>query len=115
MMGAAPVAPALAQSNNPAGASASVKSVADLTRGLQSQPGFIDVWRDAAKGRVLLSVASLEQPFLLLSSLPYALGSNDVGLDRGQAGDMRMVHFEKHGAKLFLVQDNTAYLSLIHI
>ena len=75
MMGAAPVAPALAQSNNPAGASASVKSVADLTRGLQSQPGFIDVWRDAAKGRVLLSVASLEQPFLLLSSLPYALGS----------------------------------------
>ena len=111
MMGAAPVVPALAQSNNPAGASASVKSVADLTRGLQSQPGFIDVWRDAAKGRVLLSVASLDQPFLLLSSLPYALGSNDVGLDRGQAGDMRMVHFEKHGAKLFLVQDNTAYIA----
>ena len=111
MLGAAPVAPALAQSNHPAGAPASAKSVADVTRGLQSQPGFIDVWRDAAKGRVLLSVASLEQPFLLLSSLPYALGSNDVGLDRGQAGDMRMVHFEKHGAKLFLVQDNTAYIA----
>ena len=111
MLGAAPVAPALAQSNNPGGASASAKSVADVTRGLPSQPGFIDVWRDAAKGRVLLSVASLEQPFLLLSSLPYALGSNDVGLDRGQAGDMRMVHFEKHGAKLFLVQDNTAYIA----
>ncbi|USX24386.1 zinc-dependent metalloprotease [Oxalobacteraceae bacterium OTU3CINTB1] len=111
MLGAAPVAPALAQSNNSGGASASAKSVADVTRGLQSQPGFIDVWRDAAKGRVLLSVASLEQPFLLLSSLPYALGSNDVGLDRGQAGDMRMVRFEKHGAKLFLVQDNTAYIA----
>ncbi|MBP1202156.1 hypothetical protein JOD97_000170 [Duganella sp. 1411] len=110
MLGAVPVAPALAQSNNPAGAPAA-KSVSDVTRGLQSQPGFIDVWRDAAKGRVLLSVAMLEQPFLLLSSLPYALGSNDVGLDRGQAGDMRMVHFEKHGAKLFLVQDNTGYIA----
>ncbi|HEX7985981.1 MAG TPA: zinc-dependent metalloprotease [Duganella sp.] len=110
MLGAVPVAPALAQSNNPAGAPAA-KSVADVTRGLQSQPGFIDVWRDAAKGRVLLSVATLEQPFLLLSSLPYALGSNDVGLDRGQAGDMRMVHFEKHGGKLFLVQDNTGYIA----
>lgn len=111
MLGVAPVVPALAQSNQPAGASASAKSVADVTRGLQSQPGFIDVWRDAVKGRVLLSVASLEQPFLLLSSLPYALGSNDVGLDRGQAGDMRMVHFEKHGAKLFLVQENTGYIA----
>jgi len=111
MLGAVPVVPALAQSNNSPAASASAKSLADLTRGLQAQPGFIDVWRDNAKGRVLLLVVSLEQPFLLLSSLPYALGSNDVGLDRGQAGDMRMVHFEKHGAKLFLVQDNTAYIA----
>lgn len=111
MAGAAPVAPALAQSTNPAGAPAAAKSVADVTRGMQSQAGFIDVWRDTAKGRVLLSVVQLEQPFLLLSSLPYALGSNDVGLDRGQAGDMRMVHFEKHGAKLFLVQDNTGYIA----
>src|SRR5471032_3383469 len=55
-----------------------------LTRGLQSQPGFIDIWRDVDKGRVLLSVAQLDQPFLLATSLPYALGSNDVGLDRAQ-------------------------------
>jgi hypothetical protein len=114
MLGAAPAvvpAPALAQSNNPAGASAAVKTIADITRGLQPQPGFIDVWRDAGKGRVLLSVVALDQPFLLLSSLPYALGSNDVGLDRGQAGDIRMVHFEKHGARLFLVQENTGYIA----
>jgi hypothetical protein len=92
-------------------AAPNAKSIAEVTRGLQSQPGFIDVWRDTDKGRVLLSVAALEQPFLLLSSLPYALGSNDVGLDRGQPGDMRMVHFEKHGARLFLVQDNTSYIA----
>ncbi|MYM83521.1 DUF5117 domain-containing protein [Duganella sp. FT50W] len=90
---------------------ATARQVADVTRGLQSQPGFIDVWRDTTKGRVLLSVGVLEQPFLLVSSLPYALGSNDVGLDRAQSGEMRMVHFEKHGGKLFLVQENTAYVA----
>jgi hypothetical protein len=84
-------------------------TIADATRGLQSLPGFLDVWRDADKGRVLLSVSALDQPFLLLTSLPYALGSNDVGLDRAQAGEMRMVHFEKHGKRLFLVQENTRY------
>jgi hypothetical protein len=114
LTGAAPllVAPARAQvPSQSAASSPAVKHIADVTRGLQSQPGFIDVWRDIDKGRVLLSVAVLEQPFLLLSSLPYALGSNDVGLDRGQPGEMRMVHFEKHGARLFLVQDNTRYVA----
>lgn len=86
-------------------------ALAQATRGLQSQPGFIDVWRDTDKGRVLLSVGGLNQSFLLVSSLPYALGSNDVGLDRGQAGEMRMAHFEKHGKRLFLVQDNTRYIA----
>jgi hypothetical protein len=90
-------------------ATAHLVTIADATRGLQSLPGFLDIWRDADKGRVLLSVSALNQPFLLLTSLPYALGSNDVGLDRAQAGEMRMVHFEKHGKRLFLVQENTRY------
>jgi len=102
---------AIAAGAEAAASTPAVKQFTDVTRGLQSQPGFIDVWRDIAKGRVLLSVGALEQPFLLASSLPYALGSNDVGLDRAQSGDMRMVHFEKHGGKLFLVQDNTSYVA----
>jgi hypothetical protein len=111
MSGAAPLAPAADSVAPSASGAPAVKQTADVTRGLQPQPGFIDVWRDTGKDRVLLSVAALEQPFLLVSSLPYALGSNDVGLDRGQPGEMRMVHFEKHGARLFLVQDNTAYIA----
>lgn len=87
------------------------KTLSDHTRGLQAQPGFIDLWRDADKGRVLLSVSTLDQPFLLVSSLPYALGSNDVGLDRGQPGEVKMVRFQKHGSRLFLVQDNTRFVA----
>jgi hypothetical protein len=84
-------------------------SMADATRNLAPQPGFIDLWRDAAQGRVLLSVAAQAEPFLLVLSLPYGLGSNDIGLDRGKHQDARMVQFERRGARLFLVEHNTRY------
>ncbi len=90
---------------------AAPKTLAEHTLGLQSQPGFIDLWRDAGKGRVLLSIAAFDQPFLLVSSLPYGLGSNDVGLDRGQAGEVKVVRFEKRGSRVFLVQDNTSFIA----
>lgn len=90
-------------------ADAAPASFAEQTRPLQAAPGFIDLWRDAEKGRVLLAVAQLDQPFLLLSSLPYALGSNDVGLDRNQPGELKLVRFQKYGKRLFLVQDNTKF------
>ena len=85
------------------------KTIAALTAKLPDQPGFLHVWRDADKGRVLMSVTALDTPFLMSTSLPYALGSNDVGLDRGQPGEVRMVRFVKRGSRLFLEQDNTRY------
>ncbi|GAB2841814.1 zinc-dependent metalloprotease [Pseudoduganella ginsengisoli] len=90
---------------------APTKTLQEQTQGLAAQAGFIDLWRDTAQGRVLLGVSALDQPFLLMSSLPYALGSNDVGLDRRQSGDVKMVRFQKHGARLFLVQDNTRFMA----
>jgi hypothetical protein len=87
------------------------KTVTELTSSLAHQGGFIDLWRDIDKGRVLLSVANLNQPFMLVTSLPHGLGSNDVGLDRGQASEPKLVHFEKRGARLFLVQRNTRFIA----
>jgi hypothetical protein len=87
------------------------KTILEATRNLAPQSGFIDLWRDTDKGRVLLSVASLDQPFLMITSLPHGLGSNDVGLDRGQASEPKLVHFEKRGSRLFLVQRNTRYIA----
>jgi hypothetical protein len=102
LLGAAPVISAEAP-----------KTMAEITRPLAAQPGFIDVWRDADQGKVLLSLspASFGTPFLMLTSLPYGLGSNDVGLDRGQAGQVKLVHFEKRGARVFLVQENTSFVA----
>ena len=71
--------------------------------------GFFDVYRDAAKGRVLLGVHALDTPFLLVTSLPWGLGSNDVGLDRGQSGESHLVEFRRVGPRLLLVEDNTKF------
>jgi len=95
----------------PATAAEAPKTFAEQTQSLAAQPGFIELWRDVGKGRVLLSVRELDQPFLLVSSLPYALGSNDVGLDRAQAGGAKLVRFRKFGERLFLVQENTRFVA----
>ncbi|WP_028109717.1 zinc-dependent metalloprotease [Ferrimonas futtsuensis] len=60
-------------------------------------------------GRLLLTEPALETPMLLLTSLPAGLGSNDVGLDRGQLGHRRLVQFERHGNALVLRQLNPIY------
>jgi len=83
--------------------------IATATRGSEKIDGFFDIYRDAAKGRVLLGVRDLDTPFLLVTSLPWGLGSNDVGLDRGQSGESHLVEFRRAGARLLLVEDNTKF------
>ena len=79
------------------------------THGLVHVPGFLDLYRDEAKGRVLVGLREFEQPFLMISTLPWALGSNDVGLDRGQSSESHLVRFRRVGARVMLVEDNTRF------
>ena len=79
--------------------------------GTTLERGFVDVYRDADGGRVLIGVHQLDTPFLLVTSLPGGLGSNDVGLDRGQVGRQQMVHFRRVGQRLMLVADNTRFVA----
>jgi hypothetical protein len=85
-------------------------SYAEIIAPLKNDKGFFDIYRDAEHGKLLLSVSTLNEPFLLISSMPYGLGSNDVGIDRGAVGETKIVHFEKHGARMFLVQENTHFI-----
>ena len=80
-------------------------------KGMQKKAGLFDVYLNADKARVLLAVPKLNESFILATSLPHGVGSNDVGLDRGQAGESRLVHFEKHGQRLMLVQENTRFIA----
>jgi Met-zincin/Domain of unknown function (DUF5117) len=83
--------------------------IADKTKNMKKQDGFFPFFLDHSNGKIWLLVNKMDQEFLYVNSLPAGLGSNDIGLDRGQIGDTRIVFFHKVGKKLFLVQPNYDY------
>ncbi|WP_076412004.1 zinc-dependent metalloprotease [Shewanella sp. UCD-KL12] len=88
---------------------AAPSNTATIIKKSQSAKGFINLFYSKTDGELYLEANKLEQPFLLLTSLPHGVGSNDIGLDRGQLGYTRMVQFERHGPYLILKQLNTQY------
>ncbi|WP_428330478.1 zinc-dependent metalloprotease [Mucilaginibacter sp.] len=79
------------------------------TQGFTKYTGYFNFYWDEKTGRVLLEVDKLNTEFLYVNSLPAGVGSNDLGLDRGQIGDSRIVKFIKSGPKILLMQPNYAY------
>ena len=78
----------------------------------QYLPGYYDLYWDEGKGRLLINANKLGEPFLYQASLARGVGSNDLGLDRGQLGATRIVEFQRSGPKLLLVQHNLDYRAL---
>ena len=74
--------------------------------------GFFDFYYEENSGKVFLKVnkeRQIDSEFLYINSLSAGIGSNDIGLDRGQLGDERVVYFSKAGNKLLLIQPNLKY------
>jgi hypothetical protein len=76
--------------------------------------GFFDFkWKeDEGKIKLIIPADKLNFEFLYVNSLASGVGSNDIGLDRGQLGNSRIVKFERHGDKIFLVQNNLRYRAI---
>ncbi len=71
--------------------------------------GLFNFYYDPSSGKVYLQVDDLEKEFLYVYSLSSGLGSNDIGLDRGQLGNEQVVFFRRAGNKLLLIQPNLKY------
>ncbi|MFU8812983.1 MAG: zinc-dependent metalloprotease [Balneolaceae bacterium] len=71
--------------------------------------GFFNFWWDDHTGSVWLEVNRVGEEFIYVNALAAGLGSNDVGLDRSQLGDTRVVYFQKTGPRLYLVQPNYSF------
>ena len=84
-------------------------SIAEKTKAMSKKEGFFNFWIDDVNGKVFLEIKNLNQEFLYVNSLAAGLGSNDIGLDRGQLGEERIVFFNKVGKKIMLVQPNYKY------
>ncbi|HYJ79241.1 MAG TPA: DUF5117 domain-containing protein, partial [Longimicrobiaceae bacterium] len=84
-------------------------SIAEKTRGTERRDGYLPLYWDAAAGKLWLEVPRLGEEMIYQVSLPAGVGSNDIGLDRGQLGDTRIVRFERTGPRLLLVQPNYGF------
>jgi len=84
-------------------------AIAEKTKEMTAMPGYFPLYYDAKTGRVFLQVSRWNDDFLYVHSLPAGVGSNDIGLDRGQIGGSMIVRFERFGPKIFLVQPNRNY------
>ncbi len=71
--------------------------------------GFVDLHWEEAGGRLLMTLDQLDTDLLYQTSLPRGLGSNDIGLDRGQLGNTRIVRFERHGNRVLMIAPNLDY------
>ena len=80
-----------------------------LDKELVKFEGFFDFYYDTATDKIYLEVEKLDSDFLYISSLATGIGSNDIGLDRGQLGNERLVSFQKAGNKLLLIQPNLSF------
>lgn len=76
---------------------------------VQTFEGYFKFYYEEASDKIYLEVKNLDQEFLYVNSLSTGIGSNDIGLDRGQLGNTRVVKFQKAGNKLLLVQPNLDY------
>ena len=90
-------------------ASAQTPTIATKTTSWKKLPGYFPLYYDEHGGKLYLEIARFDQEFLYQDSLPAGIGSNDIGLDRGQLGNTRIVKFQRSGPKVLLVQQNYSF------
>ena len=89
-----------------------LSSIEEKTKGLKKYEGYLTYYWDETMGKIWLETDKLDSEILYLTSLPAALGSNDIGLDRGLLGDTRIIKFSRVGRKLLMIQPNYDYRAI---
>jgi hypothetical protein len=92
---------------------AAIPTIAARTAGMTNMPGLLPLHWDPAAGKLYLEISldanGKSADLLYTNSLPYGTGSNDLGLDRGQTSQGLIVHFERIGPKVLLVEPNERF------
>jgi uncharacterized protein DUF4953/uncharacterized protein DUF5117 len=86
-------------------------SIDARTSSMKKIDGYFPLYWDERTGSMFLEIPRLETDFLYALGLSAGLGSNDIGLDRGQGGGGRVVQFQRIGPRVMLVQANESFRS----
>lgn len=100
------------------GEGAKEESFAEALAGTETLSGLLSLHLDRAKGRLLLELPAEAREggviaeLLYIEGLATGLGSNPVGLDRGQLGPTRVVRLRTMGGRLLIEEENLGYRAL---
>jgi hypothetical protein len=89
-------------------------TISERVRGFERLEGLLTIYRDARAGKLWAELpapdaAGIAAEFLYVEGLRSGLGSNPVGLDRGQLGPTRLVRFRRVGPKIFIEHVNLRF------
>ena len=106
---------ALPSAQQPSGdgqrAAGPLPSIDERVSGLHKIDGYFPLYWDERNGAMLVEIPQVDTEFLFSTGLSAGLGSNDIGLDRGQGGQGRIVTFRRVGPRVMLVQGNQSFRS----
>jgi hypothetical protein len=88
------------------------QTITEKVAGTEKFPGYFPFYWDAKTGKLWLEIDKFNTEFLYVESLPAGIGSNDIGLDRGQLGNSFIVRFDRTGPKILLVAPNYDFRAL---
>jgi len=95
----------------PTAAPAALPGIAEYSRTMERQEGYLPLVWDPLRGRLLVEVGLSGEEFLYLTSAATGLGEPGVNidLDRGSLANQFLAHFERVGPRLQLVARNTRF------
>ncbi|HEX2446244.1 MAG TPA: zinc-dependent metalloprotease [Vicinamibacterales bacterium] len=86
-----------------------IGTIEDRTAGMKKIDGYFPLYWEESAGRLWMEISRFNTEVLYSTGLGAGLGSNDIGLDRGQLSGSRIVLFERVGPKVLMVQPNYRY------
>jgi hypothetical protein len=96
---------------------AKANAVDEFAEGKRRMVGMFEVLVDDATAKLYLVLPAPDDDgnvaeLIYVEGLATGVGSNPIGLDRGQLGDSRIIHMKRIGARLFVEQPNLRYRAL---
>lgn len=92
-------------------AQTTLPTVAAHTAGMQQMEGFFDLYWDASAGSLLWEIDRLDSEFLYQISMGSGLGSNPIGIDRGQLRGTHVLEAQRIGPRVLLMEPNYQFVA----
>jgi hypothetical protein len=87
-------------------------SIAEKVASANRMEGYFNLYWDEASGKMYWEIDKLDTEFLYAISMASGLGSNPVGIDRGQLGGTYVLEAKRVGPRVLLVEPNYRFQAI---